>query len=258
MTGGTIKNPVLYRAQNVEKHYEKHHNKRIVLNLPALEVYEGETLAVVGPSGAGKSTLLRLLGLLEPPSSGQLTLHLSEAEYTYASAPVAIRRRVATVFQNPILLSRNVRANIAYSLRLRDTRINRAQAQQLIDDVLERTHMTPLARKRPDMLSGGEAQRVALARALVITPQVLLLDEPTAHLDPYNVQIIETLLREQAERFGTTLVLVTHNIMQARRVADRVAFLFNGELIEIAPVEQFFNSPVDPRTRAFISGELVC
>jgi tungstate transport system ATP-binding protein len=258
MTSTVIKAQVLYRVQSVEKHYEKHHNKRTVLNLPALEVYEGETLAVVGPSGAGKSTLLRLLGLLEPPSSGQLSLHTDEGEYTFTNAPIAIRRRVATVFQTPILLSRSVRANIAYSLRLRGTRINRAQAQSLIDDVLERTQMTSLARKRPDMLSGGEAQRVALARALVITPQVLLLDEPTAHLDPYNVQIIETLLREQAERFGTTLVLVTHNIMQARRIADRVAFLFNGELVEIAPAEQFFNAPSDPRTRAFISGELVC
>jgi len=258
MTGGVIKNQVLYHLQNVEKHYDKQRDRRTVLNLPVLALYEGETLAVVGPSGAGKSTLLRLLGLLEPPSSGQLTLHLNEGEYTFASAPIAIRRRVATVFQNPILLSRSVRANIAYSLRLRDTRIDRARAYQLINDVLERTHMTALARKRPDMLSGGEAQRVALARALVITPHVLLLDEPTAHLDPYNVQIIETLLREQTERFGTTLVLVTHNIMQARRIADRVAFLFNGELVEIAPVEQFFNAPSDPRTRAFISGELVC
>ncbi len=248
------KNRILYQLRNVEKCYDQ----RRVLNLPSLEIHEAETLAVVGPSGAGKSTLLRLLGLLEAPTGGELSLRLDNGVHTFTSAPMSIRRQIATVFQNPILLSRSVHANIAYGLRLRGAALGRMHAGQLIDEVLDRTHMTPLTRKRPDKLSGGEAQRVAIARALVIAPQVLLLDEPTAHLDPYNVQIIETLLREQTARFGTTLVMVTHNIMQARRIADRVAFIFNGELIEIASTEQFFNTPIDPRTRAFISGELVC
>ncbi len=241
---------VVYEVRALEKRY----HQRSVLRLPMLDIFEGEVLALVGPSGAGKSTLIRLLGLLEAPSSGQVTVHLDGTSHSITSAPIAIRRQIATVFQSPLLLTRSVRANIAYGLRLRGNNHKR----DIIDEILTRTHMTHLARKRPGTLSGGEAQRAALARALVLRPKVLLLDEPSAHLDPYNVQIIETLLHEQVQRFGTTLVLVTHNIMQARRMADRVAFLFNGDLIEVAPTEQFFDAPCDPRTRAFISGELVC
>jgi len=240
---------LLYDLRAVEQRYQG----RTVLRLPSLDIYEGETLALVGPSGAGKSTLIRLLGLLEAPTSGQVNLHLDGGQHTFATAPISVRQRITTVFQSPLLLSRSVRANVAYGLRLR-----RAVRADLIDEVLERTHMAHLARKRSSTLSGGEAQRAALARALVLRPHVLLLDEPSAHLDPYNVQIIESLLREQSSRFGTTLVLVTHNIMQARRLAQRVVFLFNGELIEVAPTEQFFTAPSDPRTRAFISGDLVC
>jgi tungstate transport system ATP-binding protein len=100
-------------------------------------------------------------------------------------------------------------------------------------------------------------QRVAVARALVVEPRVLLLDEATANLDPANVRIIEDLVREQHEQAGTTIVLVTHNVFQARRLAMRVAFILEGELIEVAPVEAFFSAPRDPRSAAFVSGELV-
>jgi tungstate transport system ATP-binding protein len=117
--------------------------------------------------------------------------------------------------------------------------------------------MAGLANARPRTLSGGELQRVALARALVLEPRVLLLDEPTANLDPANVRLIETLIREQRERAGTTVVLVTHNVFQARRLATRVALLLDGELVETAPAQVFFTAPQDPRTAAFMSGDLV-
>ena len=100
-------------------------------------------------------------------------------------------------------------------------------------------------------------QRVAVARALVLEPQVLLLDEPTANLDPYNVRLIEDLIREQHQSYHTTIILVTHNVFQAQRLATRVALILDGELVEVAPTEQFFASPRDPRTAAFISGDLV-
>jgi tungstate transport system ATP-binding protein len=242
----------------VEKIYElsdlqKTYGERAILNLPALTIEQGEVFAVVGPSGAGKSTLLRLLALLEAPSAGTVGLHLDGRAVTHANATIQDCRQLAMVFQRPVLLSRSVRANVAYGLRLRGERDSRG----LIDAVLDRVSLLPLADAHPRTLSGGEMQRVAVARALVLEPRVLLLDEPTANLDPTNVRIIEGLIREQHQRYGTTIVLVTHNVFQARRLATRVAFLLEGELVEVMPTEQFFSAPRDPRTAAFVSGDLI-
>jgi tungstate transport system ATP-binding protein len=238
-----------YHLSNMTKTY----GARTVLDIPALTVEPGDILAVVGPSGAGKSTLLRLLALLEEVSTGEVSLHLGERQVTHASASTADRRQLAMVFQRPALLSRSVRANVAYGLRLRGERDGRDR----VDAVLERVSLTTLAEARPRTLSGGELQRVAVARALVLEPSVLLLDEPTANLDPANVRLIEKLVREQHTRYGTTIVLITHNIFQARRLATRVALLLEGKLVECAPTETFFNAPQDPRTADFISGDLV-
>ncbi len=239
----------LYTLAGVEKQY----GERTVLRLPELQIRQGEILAVVGPSGAGKSTLLRLLALLESPTQGALTLHINGHKVSYDTATIHDKREITMVFQRPVLLSRSVRTNVTYGLRLRGER----NTDGRVDRVLERVSMQHLADAKPGTLSGGETQRVSVARALVLEPRVLLLDESTANLDPYNVQIIENLIREQHERYDTTIVMVTHNVFQAKRLATRVALMLNGELVEIAPVEQFFNAPRDSRTSAFISGELV-
>jgi tungstate transport system ATP-binding protein len=232
---------------------EQVYGARTVLRLPSLTILQGEILALVGPSGAGKSTLLRLLALLEEPKRGEILLHSGDRRVSYASASIAERRQIAMVFQRPVLLSRSVRANVAYGLRLRGERDGRER----VDGALERVSLMSLANARPRTLSGGEMQRVALARALVLEPRVLLLDEPTANLDPSNVRLIENLVREQHEAYGTTIIMVTHNVFQARRLATRVALLLDGELVESAPAEQFFDAPQDPRTAAFMSGDLV-
>ena len=156
------------------------------------------------------------------------------------------------VFQRPFLMSRTVFDNVAYGLRIRGD-----SNPEAVWEALERVSLTKLAKAPANTLSGGEMQRVAVARALVIEPQVLLLDEPTANLDPYNARIIENLISEQNQQFHTTIVLVTHNIFQARRLATRVGLMLNGELVEIAPKDTFFESPADPRTKAFLSGDLV-
>jgi tungstate transport system ATP-binding protein len=226
---------------------------RTVLRIPSLTIQQGEIFALVGPSGAGKSTLLRLLALLEAPSRGQVSVCLNGRQVTYSTASTADRRQLAMVFQRPALLSRSVRANVAYGLRVRGEHDGHTQ----IDAVLERVSLSHLAKARPRTLSGGEAQRVAVARALILEPHVLLLDEPTANLDPFNVRLIESLVREQHDQYGSTIVLVTHNIFQARRLATCVAFVLDSELIEAAPVEAFFTRPHDERTAAFISGELI-
>jgi tungstate transport system ATP-binding protein len=151
------------------------------------------------------------------------------------------------------LLNRSVYANVRYGLRLRSKHDSAPQ----IEAALEQVGLEGLAQQRARTLSGGEAQRVSLARAVVLHPDVLLLDEPTANLDPYNVGAIEDAVRSLNERQGTTMVLVTHNVFQARRLAHRVGLLLEGRIVEIADVGTFFESPQDPRTAAFVRGDMV-
>jgi tungstate transport system ATP-binding protein len=239
---------ISYRIRNLRKEYDD----RSVLQLDELDIYQGEVFALVGPSGAGKSTLLRLLNFLEPPTQG--SIHFEGHEFNQTrDMPVDIRRKVTTVFQKPLLLNRSVMANVHYGLKLRGIKNSSAQ----IHSALDKVGLLEFSDKRARTLSGGEAQRVALARAIVLQPEVLLLDEPTANLDPYNIGVIESTVAELNRRLGTTVVLVTHNIFQARRIAQRVALLLEGRVVEIADVEAFFSSPHDPRTAAFVRGEMV-
>jgi tungstate transport system ATP-binding protein len=236
----------LYRLEKLCQRY----NGREILAIDELTIERGEILAIVGPSGAGKSTLLRLLNFLEPPTAG--TIHFDGRPMSHP-APLATRRRVTTVFQFAGLLNRSVLANMSYGLTLRGQTL----PPTVRDEWLERLGLTHLAHQPANRLSAGEAQRVALARALLIRPDVLLLDEPTANLDPYNVGLIENLIREENANQGMTIVLVTHHIFQARRLAGRTGLLLGGRLVEVAPSETFFNAPQEPRTAAFLNGELV-
>jgi len=241
-------NHFIYRLQNVTKAY----NGRRVLQVDHLKVRRGEIFALVGPSGAGKSTLLRLLNFLEPPTEGRI--RFLDAEFGPGQPmPLRLRRRVTTVFQKPILLNRSVEANVTYGLDLRGQR----DSEEEVGRALEQVGLSGIARQRARTLSGGEAQRVALARAIVLKPDVLLLDEPTANLDPYNVGLIEEIVQELNRQRDVTLVLVTHNVFQAKRLAHRVALMLEGYVVEVADVETFFESPSDPRTGAFVRGEMV-
>ena len=241
-------NQPLYSLQKVTKAY----NGRTVLDIDELQIQPGEVLGLVGPSGAGKSTLLRLLNFLERPTSGRLTFH-DQTLQNGTEMPLEMRRRVTTVFQRPMLLNRTVWENVAFGLQLRGQRDTR----ELIQATLEQVGLAELAGQRARTLSGGEAQRVVLARAMVLKPEVLLLDEPTANLDPYNVGQIEEIARQLNQQQGVTLVLVTHNVFQAHRLATRVGFMLEGRLVETAATEQFFTHPADPRTSAFVRGEMV-
>ncbi|HHY87442.1 MAG TPA: phosphate ABC transporter ATP-binding protein [Chloroflexi bacterium] len=240
--------PPVYRLTGVEKRY----GQRCVLRVEQLEVEAGRILALVGPSGAGKSTLLRLLNFLERPDAGQIEFE-GQPIPNNGEVDLNLLRKVTTVFQQPRLLDRSVVDNVHYGLRLRGIKDAKAE----VEAVLDRLGLKPLVHQRARTLSGGEAQRVALARALVLQPEVLLLDEPTANLDPYHVGLIEEVITEANRQQGTTMVLVTHNIFQARRLADRVAFLLNGSIVEVAEKEDFFTWPQDPRTQAFIQGDMV-
>ena len=238
--------PPLYELAHVQKAY----NSRVVLDVDDLAIGRGEVLALVGPSGSGKSTLLRLLNFLEPPTGGALSF---DGRAVGDDLPLSERRRVTAVFQRPALLRRSVAANIGYGLGLRGGKLPPEELAAWLD----RLGLTPLARQPAQRLSAGESQRVAMARALVVRPDVLLLDEPTANLDPYNVSLIERLVAEEQRATGMTVVWVTHDIFQARRAADRVAFLLAGRLVEVADAETFFTAPATAQAAAFARGELV-
>jgi tungstate transport system ATP-binding protein len=238
----------IYELHNVRKAY----GQRWALKIEEkFEIFSGEIFAIVGPSGAGKSTLLRMLNFLEYPDSGSIVFE--GHPMTIADAPLELRRKVTTVFQRPALLSTSVMQNIQYGLQLRGQPDGKAAIQPL----LQRLGLDELANAQARTLSGGEAQRVALARALVLQPDVLLMDEPTANLDPYNALLIEEVIREINSERRTTIVLVTHNIFQARRLAHRVGLMLNGSFVEIENNPAFFESPRDARTRAFVNGEMV-
>ncbi len=243
-----MKSDPIYRLEEVRVVY----GGREVLTIDSLTIQKGEVLAVIGPSGAGKSTLLRLLNFLEAPTSGMILFNGKKFDAQNA-VNLEERRKVTTVFQHPLLLSRSVWDNVRYGLMLRGIHEQNGSVQAALD----RVSLGSLAQQRAKTLSGGEAQRVALARAMVVKPEVLLLDEPTANLDPYNVGLIEKIVTDLNRGQNTTLILVTHNVFQARRLAQRVVFLLDGKIIEVGDVETIFNLPNDERTAAFVRGEMV-
>ncbi len=207
---------------------------------------DGRTV-ILGPNGAGKSLLLRLChGLLAPT--------LGEVRCASMGAPTRaeVRRRQAMVFQRPVLLRRSALANITYALSLLGVRGPAARDQAM--EALELVGLATLADRSARVLSGGEQQRLALARAWVLQPEVLFLDEPTSALDPGATQAIEAAINRFADN-GTKIVMVTHNLGQARRLADHCLFLAGGRLVESAPASTFLARPATPQAAHFLAGE---
>lgn len=286
---------------------------RVVLDVESFAARSGEITAVVGPNGSGKTTLLRLLAALEAPTEGEV--RFGELAWGPGGAvspsgqpparprpagrspaapgqvgPLLWRRHVTLVPQNPVLFSGTVRDNVAVGLALRGETGPAARVR--VEAALERVGLSALAGTGAGSLSAGEAQRVALARALVLRPEVLLLDEPTANVDPANVGIIEKVLAEVsggqagggqaaggqvsggqgaggqgaevrrvspegAAALPPAVVLVTHNLFQAKRLATRTALLVAGKIVETGETSQVFERPSDPRTAAFVRGEMI-
>lgn len=233
-------------------HVVKSYNHRFKLEIEHLRIETGERFTLVGPSGSGKSTLLRLFNFLEPPTSGRIAFE--GRSYSAGKMPeLEVRRRITTVFQHPLLMRMSVLDNVCFGLKLRDMDGAREKAHA----ALEMVGLGSLAHESITTLSGGEAQRVALARAVVFSPDVLLLDEPTANLDPYNVGLIEKIVCDLNQANGTTILMVTHNVFQAHRLGTRSAFLLDGRIIEVSDSQSFFEKPKDARTGAFVRGEMV-
>ncbi|MBI2321902.1 MAG: ATP-binding cassette domain-containing protein [Chloroflexi bacterium] len=220
---------------------------RAILAVPRLAVEAGEVLAVLGPNGAGKSTLLRCLALLERPTAGAIRFLGRELSWRDA---VTYRRRTATLFQEPLLLDTTVEQNVATGLRLRG--VVGKEITRRVGVWLERLGITLLARRAAHTLSSGEARRVSLARALVLDPEVLFLDEPFAALDVPARAAFARELAALLDAQRTTTVLVTHDRAEVQALADRVAVLLAGEIVELGAVERVFAEPRDPRAAAFL------
>lgn len=228
------------------KNLKKSYNGIPVLDLRHLVFPENAVTAVVGPNGAGKSTLLNLIaGLIEKDSG----------EIFYDGKERVPARRMTLVFQEPYLISSGVRENIAWPLKLRKAPAE--TVRQRVETLAEELNLQPLLSKRANQLSLGEMQKVALARALSFEPELLLLDEPSASIDPYTTGEMEKLLKKQNREKKMTMILVTHNLAQAKRLADYVVLLNRGNVVESGDADRFFNHPSQPETEKFIRGELV-
>ena len=222
------------------------------LEVPDLTIVKGQVFCLLGPTGAGKSTLLRLIAAIQAPTAGQVLID-GVAVHGNGST-LHTRRRMAMVFQRPLLLHASVRTNVEYGLRIRGTLDKNAEK---VDEALRRLQLTKLSTQSAHTLSGGQAQLVALARALVIEPDLLILDEPTANLDPAHVALVEEVIAQDREEHETTVVWATHNLFQARRVSQRVALLLDGQIVEEAATGAFFDTPSDPRTADFVDGRMI-
>ncbi len=214
-----------------------------------LKVPSGRTTCVIGPSGSGKSTLLRCVNRLQEPDSGDLLL---DGESVIRSDPDALRQRVGMVFQHFNLFGhRSVLDNIVLPLRS-VKRLSKEEAAAIARARLADVGLADKAPYRPSALSGGQQQRVAIARALAMDPEVMLFDEATSALDPELVKGVLTLMAGLAER-GLTLIVVTHEMGFARSVADEVAFMDAGKIVEQGPPAQLFDDPQSPRLQRFLS-----
>ena len=232
---------------------------KLAVNRVSVEVNRGEVLALIGPSGCGKTTLLRSLNRLvdDTPTaarSGRILLDGHDVDFLDVTL---LRRQVGMVFQQPNPFPMSIFDNIAYGLRERGSRKpSRRSLEPAVHSALQRAGLLEEVKDNLSgsalWLSGGQQQRLCIARSLAVQPEVLLLDEPCSALDPISTGIIEELIAKL--RTEIAIVIVTHNLQQAQRVADRVAFMYLGDLVEYGPAEQVFEAPRAMRTRDYVTG----
>jgi tungstate transport system ATP-binding protein len=227
----------------------KSYSGRTVVSVEDIAVRDGEVFAILGPNGAGKSTLFRMLALIEKPDQGIVRHFGREVTVRDLSA----RRRTAAVFQRPMLFQGSVRNNVAYSLRLR--RVPRKEVKSRVETALDLMSIGELAEADTRTLSGGELQRVALARALVLQPEILFLDEPTSNLDVHVRRSFREDIRSVVKRLGVTVVIITHDHNEALSLAQSVAVIRDGRIVQTGTPAEVFLRPADSFVAGFMGVE---
>ena len=236
------------------KGLKKEYDGKTVLHIDDLKLENEKINVIIGPSGAGKSTMLQILNGIESPSEGVVIFDGEEIKKGRKVA-LATRRKMSMVFQKPVLFNSTVYENVACPLKLR--KVPPKLINESVNDILRLVGLSDKARQRALTLSGGEAQRIAVARSIVTQPKVLLMDEPTANLDPANVELIEKVIEFTTTAYKSTVVIVTHNMYQAKRLGENIIFLLNGKVVETGSSDKLFLSPENDKTLAFINGEMI-
>jgi tungstate transport system ATP-binding protein len=239
-----LKTDMKLYMENLTKEYEG----RRVLDIGELSIASGALCGIIGPNGAGKSTLLNLVAGLMKPTGGSLF-------YGDDTAVTAPYEQMTLVFQSPYLIRTTVEKNIAYLLKLRGW--DKIKIEERVGELAADLGLTDFLKQKSWKLSGGETQKVALARALSFRPKLLMLDEPTANVDPSTTAEIERMLEKINKKEGTTVILITHNLVQARRLCRDVLFMDRGKVVEYGLCEKVLKDPEHELTKRFVSGELL-
>jgi len=236
--------PTYLQMKNISKTYERIK----ALDSVSLSATDGGIVSLVGVNGSGKTTLLRIMAGLEEPDYGEVLFDDRKCE------PQDLRQISTMVFQKNVMFNRKVCDNVAFGLRVRG--YNKDETAIRVSDALESVRLDGFENRKARKLSGGEQQRVALARAFAIEPKILLLDEPTANLDPSNAIIIERAISAIIKRNSCIVILATHNLHQAKRLSDSIIHINSGKILEVADPKEFFANPKHEISNRFIKGEL--
>jgi tungstate transport system ATP-binding protein len=232
-----------FRLDNIEKNY----GAVKALDGVTLTAEDGKVIALLGANGAGKTTLLRISAGLEKPDKGNMFFN------DECTTDTGLRQIATLVFQKTAMFSTSVYENLAYWLKIRGKKDS--EIKNSLFEALQDVGLRNLEQRRAKRTSGGEQQRIALARAFLLEPKILLLDEPTANLDPYSASIIETAIVKRKGK-GRIIIISTHNLSQARRLGDEIVHMHGGKIVEKASATDFFEKPKNDLTRKFLKGEL--
>jgi molybdopterin-binding protein len=225
----------LLELKNVSKIYEG----KKVLDSVNLKIERGTTLGLIGPTGCGKTTILRIIDMIEKPSIGEINFNGTNV-LNSQKEQLNFRRKIGMVFQKPVVFKGTVFENIYFGLKIRG--IDKLSSRDKIEELLESLGLEGYENRKASTLSGGETQRIALIRALIIEPEILMLDEPTANLDPLSTEKIESIIEEIHKKNDTTIIMATHNLIQGQRLCNEIAIL-NQKIYQIGNPEDIFRKP---------------
>lgn len=217
---------------------------KAVVDIDSLTIDKGNIYGIIGPNGAGKSTMIRIIAGLEEATNGKIS-------YNGRSLDAEYSKNITYMKQRPYLFRTSVFNNIAYPLKIR--KYDKKTIERRVNDIMEEFKVSDLRGQLATSLSGGESQKVSLARALVFEPKILLLDEPTANIDPNSIELIEKIISKRNKEKKMTTIIITHNIGQAKRLCHRVIFMREGKIVEYGSADQVILAPQNNATKRFLS-----